>query len=406
MNIAIIGNGICGITAAKSLSELSPEEKISLFTDEEYHYYPRPRLDHLLSEKIDLTQIFPYGDEWFKKRNIGVFPRNRISAIDASSKVLISEDGERHSYDKLLLAQGSSPFVPPIDGIKTQGVFTYRNINDVLRIRAYARGKKRAVVIGGGLLGLETARALSELGLKVTVVEFAPRLLPKQLDGEGAQILKSQVEKFGIEVILGITCDRIVSEGTKKCLLLKQIGQLESDLFILSTGIRPNIEPAKASGIAVNRGILVDKHMCTNLEDIFAGGDCAEFNSVIYGIIPAAIEQAKTAASNMIGQPLEYKGTTFQVTLKVAGIDLTSIGTVNPEGEGYEEVVRKDVAKGVYRKVIIKEGKAVGAIILGDKRGIAELTKIIDGKIDVSGNKDALVAGEEVLRETFLKQGG
>src|SRR3989338_9680756 len=147
MNIAIIGNGICGITAAKLLSELSPKEKISVFTDEEYNYYPRPRLDHLLSEKIDLSQIFPYDDEWFKKRNIDVFLRNRISAIDVSSKKLISEDGGRYDYDKMFLAQGSSPFTPPIDGIKNQGVFTYRNIDDVLRIRAYARGKKKAVVI-------------------------------------------------------------------------------------------------------------------------------------------------------------------------------------------------------------------------------------------------------------------
>jgi len=406
MNISIIGNGICGIIAAKSLSEFAPKEKISVFTDEEYHYYPRPRLDHLLSEKIDLAEIFPYNDEWFKKRNIEVFLKNKISAIDVSSKKLISEDGVKHDYDKLLLAQGSSPFVPPIDGVKNPGIFTHRNIDDVLRIRAYARGKKKAVVIGGGPLGLETARSLSELGLKVAVVEFAPRLLPKQLDDEGARILKSQIEKLGIEVILGITCDRIVSQGTKKCLLLRQIGQLEADLFVLSTGIRPNIEPAKASGIVVNRGIAVDEHMRTNLEDIFAAGDCAEFNSVVYGIIPAAIDQAKAAASNITGNPSEYKGTTFQVTLKVAGIDLTSVGTVNPEGEGYEEVKKSDSAKGIYRKVLIKDGKAVGAIIMGDKHGVSELTKIIDRKADISRNKDALLADEAVLRETFLKQGG
>ncbi len=406
MNISIIGNGICGIIAAKSISELSPKEKISVFTDEEYHYYPRPRLDQLLSEKIDMSQIFPYGDEWFKKRNIEVFLRNRISAIDVSSKKLVSGDGGKHVYDKLLLAQGSSPLVPPIDGVKSQGVFVYRNIDDVLKIRAYARGKKKAVIIGGGPLGLETARALRGSGLKVTVVESAPRLLPKQLDVEGARILKSWVEKLGIEVILGAACDRIVSEGAKKYLLLRQVGRLEADLFILSAGIRPNIEPAKTGGIVVSRGIRVDGYMRTSLEDIFAAGDCAEFNSVVYGIIPAAIEQGKAAASNILGRPLEYKGTTFQVTLKVAGIDLTSVGTVNPEGEGYEEVNKKDADKGIYRKVIIKDGKAAGAIILGDKRGIAELTKIIDWKVDVSRNKDALLADEVVLRETFLKQGG
>ncbi len=403
MNIAIVGNGICGITAARSISELSPKEKIIIFTDEEYHYYPRPRLDHLLSEKIDLTQLFPYGEEWFKNRNIDVLLKNKISAIDVSSKKLISEGGDRYGYDKLLLAQGSSPFVPPIDGIKTEGVFTYRNINDVLRIRAYARGKKKATVIGGGLLGLETARALTELGLKVTVVEFAPRLLPRQLDEEGAQILKMQVEKFKIEVVLGTTCNRIISEAGRKCLLLKEIGQLDSDLFVISAGIRSNVELAKASGINVSKGIVVDMHMRTNFENVFAAGDCAEFNSVVYGIIPAAIEQGKTAASNIIGRPLEYNGTTFQVTLKVVGIDLTSIGTVNPEGEGYEEVRKKDAGKGIYRKVVLKDGKAVGAIIIGDKRGVAELTKIIDKKLDVSRNKDALLADEKILRETFLK---
>lgn len=403
MNIAIVGNGICGITVAKSIAEISPKEKITVFTDEEYHYYPRPRLDHLLSEKIDLTQLFPYGDEWFKNKNIEVLLKTRISAIDVSSKKLISGEAGRYGYDKLLLAQGSSPFVPLIDGVTTEGVFTYRNINDVLRIRSYARGKKKAVVIGGGLLGLETARALTELGLKVIVIESASRLLPRQLDEEGAQILKMQVEKLGIEVALGVKCDRIVSEGTKKRLLSKEIDQLESDLFVISAGIRPNIELAKSSGLNVDRGIVVDKYMRTNLEDIFAAGDCAEFNSVVYGIIPAAIDQGKTAASNMIGQPLEYNGTTFQATLKVVGIDLTSIGTVNPEGEGYEEVKKKDAGKGIYRKVVIKDGKAVGAVILGDKRGIAELTKIVDGKIDVSRNKDALLCDQEVLRETFFK---
>jgi nitrite reductase (NADH) large subunit len=406
MNISIIGNGICGIAAAKSISELSPKEKISVFTDEGYNYYPRPRLDQLLSEKMELAQIFPYNEEWFKKRNIEIFLGNRISAIDVSLKRLVSEGGAKHNYDKLLLAQGSSPFVPPIDGINSRGVFVYRNIDDVLKIRAYALGKNKAVVIGGGPFGLETARALSEFGLKVTVVESAPRLLPKQLDQEGAWILKSQIEKSGVEVILGATCDRVVSEGAKKYLLIRQIGRLEADLFVLSAGIKPNIEPAKAGGIIVNRGIAVDEHMRTNIEDIFAGGDCAEFNSVVYGIIPAAIEQGKAAASNMLGMPLEYKGTTFQVTLKVAGIDLTSVGTINPEGAGYEEVKKKDALKGTYRKVVVKDGKAAGAIIMGDKHGVAELTKIIDGKMGISGNIEALLADEAVLRETFLKQGG
>lgn len=402
MRIAIIGNGICGISAAKCISEDAPKEKITIFTDEEYHYYPRPRLIQLLSEKTDLSQLFPYNDDWFTKRNIEVNLGKKVQAINISSKELILADLKKHSFDKLLIADGSSPFVPPIEGIAEEGIFTLRIINDVLRIREFCRDKKKAVVIGGGLLGIETARALTTLGLKVNVVEVASRLLPRQLDEDGADILKSQVEKLGIEVILATTCSRIISEGSKRCLLSKEIGKLEGDIFIISAGIRPNIEVTKDSGIDINRGIIVNKYLQTNISDIFAAGDCAEFNGVVYGIIPAAIEQGKVAASNIIGKEIEYKGTLFQATLKVVGIDLTSIGEVNPEGEGYEEIKKKDISKGIYKKVVIKDGKVIGTIILGDKRGIMEFTKLIEGKIDVTRNKDALLEDEVALREAFF----
>ncbi len=403
MNVVIIGNGICGITAAKFITEFSPKDKISIFTDEPYHYYPRPLLDKLLSEKIDLSQLFPYSGEWFKRRNIEVFLNSKIKAIDASRKELIAEDSTRYNYDRLLLSYGSSPFVPPIEGAKNEEVFTYRNINDVLTIRSYARGKKKAVVIGGGLLGLETARALVDLGLKVTVIEYASRLLPKQLDEESAEILKSQIERLKIEVILNTTCTKFITEGGKSCLLSKEIGKVEADLIIISAGVRPSIELPKSSGIEVNKGVVVDKNLRTNCADIYAAGDCAEFNGVVYGIIPAAIDQGRAAASNIIDKPFEYKGTTFQTTLKVLGVDLTSIGVVNPEGEDYEQIKTKDLSKGIYRKIITKDGRLVGAIILGEKRGVAELTKIIETGIDVSRNKDALLGDEDILRQTFFK---
>lgn len=402
MRIAIIGNGICGISAARTILEDAPNKKISIFTDEEYHYYPRPRLMQLLSEKTDVSRLFPYGEEWFKERNIEVSLGKKVRAISSSSKELILEDSSKHAYDRLLLAVGSSASIPPMEGVTTEGIFTLRTIKDALRIREYSRGKKKAAVIGGGLLGLETARALSALGLKVTVVEVATRLLPRQLDEEGAQILKTQVEKLGIEVVLGATCKQILSEGTKKCLFSKEIGKLEADLFIISAGIRPNIEVARESAINTDRGIIADKNLRTSESEIFAAGDCAEFNGIVYGIIPAAIEQGKVAASNMIGKDIEYKGTLFEVTLKVAGIDLTSIGIVNPEREeGCEEVKLKDAPKGIYKKIVIKDGKIIGAIILGEKRGISELARLINEKVDVAKNKDVLLADESVLREAF-----
>ena len=404
MKIAIVGNGICGITAAKSISENSPGAKISIFTDEEYNYYPRPLLDRLLAETMDLNQLFPYNDEWYKKRGIEVSLKNKVLDIDLSSKKLKTEKDGWQDFDRVLLTTGASPFVPPIEGINAREVFTYRNISDVLKIRVFARGKRRAVVIGGGLLGLETAKALTDRGLKVTIVEHNSRLLPRQLDDEGGQILKSIIEKSNIEVVLQVTCDRILAEGAKTCLLTKQIGKLEADLFIVSAGVRSNIELARNCGIGIGKGITVDKYMKTSCENIYAAGDCAEFNGTVYGIIPAAIDQGLAAASNIIDKQFEYKGTTFQATLKVMGIDLTSIGTVNPEDEGYETVCRKDASKSIYRKCVIKDGKLVGAILLGEKDGVAGLTRIIKDAIAVAGNKDALLGGEAVLAETFPKK--
>ena len=182
MKVAIVGNGICGITAAKFISENSPGAKISIFTDEEYNYYPRPLLDRLLAETMDLNQLFPYNDEWYKKRGIEVSLNNSVLDINLSAKKLKTEKNGWQDYDKVLLTTGASPFLPQIEGIKAREVFTYRNISDVLRIRSFARGKKRAVVIGGGLLGLETAKALTDRGLKVTIIEHNSRLLPRQLD--------------------------------------------------------------------------------------------------------------------------------------------------------------------------------------------------------------------------------
>ena len=404
MKIAIVGNGICGTTAAKSISENSPGAKISIFTDEEYNYYPRPLLDRLLAETMDLNQLFPYNDEWYKKRGIEVSLKNKVLDIDLSSKKLKTEKDGWQDFDRVLLTTGASPFVPPIEGINAREVFTYRNISDVLKIRVFARGKRRAVVIGGGLLGLETAKALTDRGLKVTIVEHNSRLLPRQLDDEGGQILKSIIEKSNIEVVLQVTCDRILAEGAKTCLLTKQIGKLEADLFVVSAGVRSNIELARNCGIGIGKGITVDKYMKTSCENIYAAGDCAEFNGTVYGIIPAAIDQGLAAASNIIDKQFEYKGTTFQATLKVMGIDLTSIGTVNPEGEGYETVCRKDASKSIYRKCVIKDGKLVGAILLGEKDGVAGLTRIIKDAIAVAGNKDALLGGEAVLAETFPKK--
>jgi len=386
MKVAIVGNGIAGITAAKSISENLRGSSIKVFADENYNYYPRPLLDRLLSGSLALEAIFPYDDNWYRSRGIEVSLGDRVTSMDVKSKKLEATRSGTMDFDKVLLATGASPFMPPIEGISAEEVFTYRNIADVMRIRSFARGKKRAVVLGGGLLGLETAKSLTELGLKVTVVEHNSRLLPRQLDDEGAAILKAMVEKAGIEVILS---------GAP--------GGLEADICIVSAGVRPNVGLARTCGIGVEKGIVVDGFMQPTCRDVYAAGDCAEFNKTVYGIIPAAIEQGLAAASNIIGRPFEYKGTTFQATLKVIGIDLASIGKVNPEGAGYEAVCRKDPSRGLYRKCVIKDGKVVGAIVIGEKTGVVTLTRMVKEGTDVSKDKEALMGDDAALSKAFLK---
>jgi len=386
LEIAIVGNGIAGVTAAKSISENLPGAEITIFTEEEYNYYPRPLLDRLLSGSMDLNGMFPYNDEWYGKKGIRVSLGDRVTDIDTSSKKINTSKSGACGYDRLLLATGASPFVPPLEGVPAGKVFAYRNIADVLRIRSFARDKKKAAVIGGGLLGLETAKALADRGMKVAVIEHNTRLLPRQLDEEGASLIKSRIEKMNIEVLLGAAPERV-----------------DADLFVVSAGIRSNTGLAKACGIGVQKGILVDGGLRTDRPDVFAAGDCAEFNGTVYGIIPAALEQGQAAASNMIGRPVEYKGTTFQATLKVAGIDVASIGIVNPEGEGYESIIRKDAAKGIYRKCVIKDGKLAGSIIIGERSGVASLARIIRDGIDISKNRDALMGDDAALSGIPMK---
>lgn len=390
MKIAIVGNGIAGITAAKYISEKEPRASITVFTDEEYNYYPRPLLDRLLSEAITLDGMFPYDDEWYRKRGIRVSLGDSVTAIDTASKKIRAAKSGMSDYDKLLLTTGASPFVPPIEGVSGKEVFTYRNISDVLKIRSFARDKKKAAVIGGGLLGLETAKALTERGMKVTVIENNSRLLPRQLDEEGAALIKCCVEKMGIKVLLRqATCCGI-----------------DADLFIAAAGVRPNTALAKGCGVGVQKGIIVDGNLRTNCPDVFAAGDCAEFSGMVYGIIPAALEQGLAAASNMVGVPAEYKGTTFQATLKVVGIDVTSIGTVNPEGEGYESLSKKDEAKGTYRRCVIKDGKLVGAIVIGEKAGVSPLVNIIKEGTDLPKDKRALMGDDAALSALAGKGAG
>jgi nitrite reductase (NADH) large subunit len=290
------------------------------------------------------------------------------------------------------MATGGRPFVPPCAGTEKDGVFTLRTLDDAVAIKTYAQGVSTAVVIGGGLLGLETARALRTAGLGVTVVEFFPYLLPRQLDPEGAEVLQSLLEAQGLRVITGATTEAVLGNVCADCIRLKDTRIVKGDLVLFSTGIRSEVTLAQAAGLDVHRGIVVDDHLQTSAEDVFAAGDAAEFQGRVYGIIPPAIDQARVAAANMVSPgSAPYTGTLPATTLKVAGAELTSLGEAVVEEEEYTHIRYADTAAGRYRKLVLRDGHVVGAILLNDKERVRPITQLIERSVDVSAYADQLL---------------
>jgi nitrite reductase (NADH) large subunit len=271
-------------------------------------------------------------------------------------------------------------------------------MDDAFAIKDHARSSRRAVVIGGGLLGLESARALKYLGLDVTVIEFYKHLLPRQLDEDGADVLSKQIEKMGIRVILEATIDKLSGDKNVSGVCLKDGRSFECELVLISAGIRPNIKLAETANIQVNKGIIVNEFLEASVKDIFAIGDVVEFDGQIYGIIPAAVEQAEIVSGNVLDEGYSsYKGTVLSNILKVVDIDLASIGVVNPVGSGYEELKLKDEEKGFYKKIILKDNKVVGAILLGSKKDFVSINRLIKEKVDVVSIKSDLLKEKAVV---------
>ena len=393
MRFVIIGNGVAGVTAAKALAEGGSGAEVEVYTREAYHYYPRPRLQELLAGQMEIDDVYFRQPAWYEERGIAVHLGTEVREIDTAGKRIILVGGESVDYDRLLLATGGHPFIPPIKGVDKQGVYALRTLEDAKAIRERAMGAERAVVVGGGLLGLEAARALRALGIGVTVLEMAPFLLPRQLDAEGGGLLRELIGAMGIDVVVGAATQAVVGEEWATGVEMKDGERIDGDLIIISAGIRSSVDLARSAGLEVKRGVVVDEHLQTSAEDIYAAGDVAEFEGRVYGIIPAALEQARAAALNMLGEKTDYKGTIFSNTLNVVGIDCASIGTVHPEGEGYEEL--RSIRAGVYKKLVLEDGHLVGAILLGDTKDVAPISRLIRQKADVS----AYI--EDLLNEGF-----
>jgi nitrite reductase (NADH) large subunit len=385
----IIGNGVAGNAAAENIRKHDPEGKIVVFSQESRPFYYVPALPEYLAGEKAADQITLHPQSWYDQRRIELYLDTRVMKVDAAQKFVETGRGQRFPFDRLLLATGGASFVPPIPGADSAGVFTLRTLADADRIKQAAAAAQTVVLIGGGLLGLEAGNGLRKLGLKVIVVEFFPRLLPRQMDAAGAAILARQLEDMGFTFYLGAKTQAIVPGPGGLTVNLESGEKLNGGLVLISAGVRPDLSLARALGLDIDKGVKVDDSMKTSRDGIYAAGDLIEHRGRFYGIWPAAMEQGAVAGAAMAGAAAQYEGTLPSNVLKVAGIDLMAAGDIDADGK-LEALVHQNEARKTYRKLVVQDNLLVGAILLGDIRGSAEIQAAIKKKIDVSGLKGEL----------------
>ncbi len=391
MRVLIIGCGLSGTIFAKTLRETDSQAEILLFEEEEYLYYPRPNLIEYVAGNLPYDRLFAFPDDWFTQNRLQLHLGKRILKIHREARTVEDESGNVYAYDRLVLANGAYASIPPFQGTDKTGVFTLRTLDDARNILDYMQDHPKVSVIGGGLLGLEIARAVQIRGAKVDVFEFFPRLLPRQLDAAGASVFQNQIEKNGIRVHLSAATEAILGEDEVRGLHFKDGSEFQTDMVIVAAGVRPRVELARAAGLEVDRGILVNDLLQTNDPLIYAAGDSVQHNGRIYGIIPASFQQARAAAHTIAGSPQSYDGTVPSNTLKVMGVQVTSIGEVNPDPGTAQEFRKQDLDQGIYKKLVIQERKLLGAIWLGTKQGVNEISRLVSQNADVGSKADRLL---------------
>lgn len=376
MRSVIVGGGVAGISAAMDVARRGLGEVIVL-SDETYPYYYRPQLTEFLAGNLSLERLIRRPLSWYQERGIDVRLGTRAARLLPDAKSVVLQGGDEIGYDRLLLAMGSVPIVPPLPGADKQGIYTWRTLEDTLAMEKMATMCQDIIVVGGGLLGLELARGLRGFCSSITVLEYFPRLMPRQLDEDGARLLQSFVTSQGINIIVGAQIDGLTGGEHVTGAHLVDGRQFRANSVVVAAGVRPSAGIAKDAGIAVERGIVVDEHMATSTPDIYAAGDVASFKGYSWAIAPIAQAQARIAAANMAGEPLTYDAVVPSTTLKVVGIDVSSVGLVNPENDSYLEVRALDHDAGTYKKIVIQDGTIVGSIVINDR----ELAQDLEARI-------------------------
>lgn len=363
--LVVVGNGMAGMACVEHILAHTPTFDISVFGDETHVNYNRILLSSVLAGEKCADEIVLNSPEWYQTHGIDLRVGVRIVDVNAAQKTVTGSDGSITPFDTLLLATGSSAWMPPIQGLDKDGVFAFRTLDDTKALLHRAGPGVKAVVIGGGLLGLEAARGLQVQGCSVTVVHLMSTLMERQLDADAGNYLCGKMEDLGITVLLGRTTTAILGGTQVEGVALSDDSCLAADLVVVAAGIRPNVELAYKAGVYVNRGIVVNDHMETSSPDVFAVGECVEHRGVCYGLVAPLYEQAKVLAATITGHKgPTYTGTITAAKLKIMGVDVFSAGDWS--GQNAEPVRFEDRALGVYRKLTVRDGRLAGVILVGD----------------------------------------
>ncbi len=403
MKLVMIGNGMAGVRTLEELLKIALDlYDITVFGAEPHANYNRILLSPVLAGEMTIKDIMLNDVDWYGKNNIRLHLGKKVVRIERGARKVIAADGTAESYDRLLLATGSNPFILPVPGKDLEGVLTYRDIQDTNAMIAASRKYKHAVVIGGGLLGLEAANGLKLRGMNVTVVHLMEWLMERQLDRNAGELLQQSLEAKGLQFLLQKQTAEIVAneQGRVRAVRFKDGSEIVADLVVMAVGIRPNTELAESAGIRCNRGIVVNDTMQTYDPKIYAVGECAAHRGIAYGLVAPLFEMAKVCANHLahfgIGR---YAGSVTSTKLKVTGIDLFSAGEFSG-GAGTEDIVLNDALGGVYKRIVLRENRVVGAVLYGDTADGSWYFQLLRDKQNVAEIRDHLMFGQNHLGNT------
>lgn len=408
--LVLIGNGMAGVRTIEEILKLLPDQfDITVFGKEPYPNYNRIQLSKVLQGDTELSDITLNEWQWYEDHNIRLYPGETVTSIDKANQIIYTDKGKQTPYDQLIIATGSNPFMLPLPGIEKEGVTAFRDIQDCEEMITASRQYKRAAVIGGGLLGLEAARGLLNLGMEVDVIHIADYLMERQLDRTAGKLLQEELEKQGMNFLLEKQTTKILGKKRVTGLQFKDGNKIMADLVVMAVGIKPNVQLAMESGIQVNKGIIVNDHMQTNVPNIYAVGECAEHNEMVYGLVAPLYEQGQALAKHICGMNHQgYKGSVLSTQLKVSGVNVFSTGIIN-ETEQTKTIKLCDEWRNTYKKILIQQDKLVGAVLFGDTKEGTKLLSLIKKKamvneyLESTQNKDkdesvvASMSDEEVI---------